>query len=71
MGDLTKVSMNLSHRSLANIDDINNVIKEDNKTRAVSSALQIAKMILDQVEKGNRIIIRDKNDCEREMFIVF
>jgi hypothetical protein len=71
MSGLTKVSMNLSYKSMANIEELRVLIEEDNRTRIVSSALEISKEILKQVKNGRRIILRNKDGSEQEMnFII-
>ena len=64
---LTQVSMNLSNRSLKNIDELSNLIGETNRTRVVSSSLEIAKAILQQTNNKKHIIIRDADGTEQEM----
>lgn len=70
MSKLTKVSMNLSNRSLANIDEISVIIDEKNKTRVVSASLQITLELLNRM-KDNKLIIRDKNGDEQELHFIF
>jgi hypothetical protein len=68
---LTQVSMNLSSRSLKNIDELSALIGEANRTRVISSSLEIAKAILEQTNNKKHIIIRDDKGVEQEMnFIV-
>jgi hypothetical protein len=71
MTKLTKVSMNLSQKSMDNVEELSKLIQESNRTRVVASALGVAKAIIKQVLKGNHIIIRDNNGNEKEMnFII-
>jgi hypothetical protein len=68
---LTQVSMNLSSRSLKNIDELSALIGEANRTRVISSSLEIAKAILQQTNNKKHIIVRDEKGVEQEMnFIV-
>ena len=64
---LTQVSMNLSSRSLKNIDELSALIEETNRTRVISSSLEIAKVILQQANNKKHIIIKDDNCVEQEM----
>lgn len=63
--------MNLSNRSLKNIDELSNLIGETNRTRVVSLSLEIAKAILQQVHSDKHIIIRDADGTEQEMNFIF
>ena len=71
MNELKKVSMNLSVKSIDNIDELSSLIGENNRTRVVSSALEIAKAIFKQVKSGKHIIIRNDDGSEQEInFII-
>lgn len=69
MSDLKKVSMNLNRKSLENIEEISKIIGEKNKTRVVSSALQITVEIFN-IAKENKVILRDKNGNDQELFFI-
>ena len=68
---LTKVSMNLSQKSLKNVEEVSKLIQEDNKTRVVSSSLEITKEILQLVKNGKKIIVKNEDGSEQELkFII-
>lgn len=67
---LTQVSMNLSNRSLKNIEELSTLIGETNRTRVVSSSLEISKEILKLIKDGNHIIVRGSDGVEREMSFI-
>lgn len=64
---LTRVSMNLSQKSLKNVEEVSRLIQEDNKTRVVSSSLEITKEILQLVKSGKKIIIKNEDGSEQEL----
>ncbi len=68
--NLTKVSMNLSERTINNVEDLSKIIGENNRTRVVSSAIELAKTILSQVKDGKKIIIKDSNGNEQEISFI-
>lgn len=67
--DLKKVSMNLSKRSLDNIEFIGLFIQESNKTRVISTALEVARFILTEINQNKKVILRDEN-TEQELRII-
>ena len=60
--------MNLSHKSLANVKELQELLGETNRTRVISSSLEVTKHIFRQLKSGKRIIIRDKHGKDLEMF---
>jgi metal-responsive CopG/Arc/MetJ family transcriptional regulator len=68
---MKKVSMNLSKKTLNNIDILSKMIGESNRTRVIASALEIAKTILEQKNSGNQIIIRYDNGDEQTINFIF
>jgi hypothetical protein len=69
--ELTKVTMNLSQRTIANVDEISKLIGIINRTRVVVASLELAKIILTQVEQGKKVILRDTDGFEQEIkFII-
>lgn len=68
--ELKKVSMSLSIKSIDNVNELSSLLRENNRTRVVSTALEIAKIILKQVKSGKHIIVRDENDKEQELTFV-
>ena len=67
MEKLTKVTMNLSQRTIDNVDLINGIIKAKNKTQAVSTAIEIAKIILTEIQNGNKIKIEQPDGNIKEI----
>ena len=68
---LTKVSMNLSNKSIDNIDSIGNIINEGNMTRVIASSLEISNTILHHINDGCKLIIEHKDGSQVQMnFII-
>lgn len=66
--ELKKVSMNLSSKSIANIEELSDLTHETNKTRVVASALEIAKYIVKKAkEEGSKIVIKDADGNTQEL----
>ena len=63
----TKVSMNLNQRTIENVDELSKLIGESNKTRVVSSSLELAKQILEMAKKGAKFIVRNPDGSEQEL----
>lgn len=59
--ELKKVSMNLSNKTLTNIDVLSKLIQEPNRTRVVASALELARYILEKENSGNQFLMKDKD----------
>jgi predicted transcriptional regulator of viral defense system len=68
--ELKKVSMNLNTNSINNVDELSLLFGEKNKTRVISSALEIAKAIFKQIKAGKHIIIRDEDGSEQEITFI-
>jgi metal-responsive CopG/Arc/MetJ family transcriptional regulator len=68
---MKKVSMNFSERTLNNVDILSQMIGESNRTRVISSALEIAKTILEQKNNGKQIIIRSDEGYEQTINFIF
>lgn len=67
MAEFKKVSMGLSYRSLANVEELCNLLNEENKTKVVSISLQITKDLLRMAQEGRKIIVRNKKGGESEL----
>jgi hypothetical protein len=68
--NLTKVSMNLSERTINNVEDLSKLIGEQNRTRVVASAVEVAKTILSQLNDGKKLILKDKDGNEQEITFI-
>lgn len=66
---MKKVSMNLSSRSISTIDELSKLIYAPNKTRVVTSALEVAKHIIKEQSQGSKIII-EKEDGSKSILKV-
>lgn len=66
---LTKVTMNFRSDSLDKLENIQNQFRRTNKTDANAYAIDLANYIAEQIEKGERIILKDKDGSEREIVI--
>jgi hypothetical protein len=69
VAEYTKVSMNLNQRSIENVNRLCELIGESSKTRAVSTALELSRAILEMKEKGEKFFIRN-GKLEKEMLIL-
>ena len=67
MEKLKKVTMNLNDKSIKNVESLSEMTGEKNKTRVVTSSLEIAKQILAYSKKGKKIIIKDEDGNEQEI----
>jgi hypothetical protein len=65
----TKVSMNLNQRSIENVNRLCEMTGETNKTRVVSISLELARVILEMKQKGDKFFIRS-GKTEKEMLIL-
>lgn len=68
--EMKEVTMNLNVRSLSNIEKLSEIIKEDTKTKVVSTSLEIARNILERVAKGDKVIIRSADNSEVELTFI-
>jgi len=67
----TLVSMNLSNKTMLNIDLLSELIGESNRSRVVASAFEIANIILTQTNNGKQIILRLEDGSEQNIdFII-
>jgi hypothetical protein len=66
MAKITKISMNLSEKSIQNIDEITNLTHVSNKTTAVATALSLARTILEQIEDGKKVVIKNADNSEEQ-----
>ena len=60
MREITRVSMNLNYKALANVEDLCDLLNESNKTSVVSTALNVALEIIKIQKSGIKIILEDK-----------
>lgn len=67
---LRKISLNLNERSLDNISELTKLIGDENKTRAISLSLEIARQVVEMKKNGYKIILR-KNSKEKEIELIF
>jgi len=51
--------VNLNKKSLKNLEVVHRLTHSSNKTTALASALNIARILLEEHQKGNKIIIQD------------
>jgi hypothetical protein len=65
--NITRVSMNLNDKAINRVNYISEILDEPNKTRVVTTALVIAKTIIEEIKKGKTIILRDKNGYEESV----
>jgi hypothetical protein len=65
----TKVSMNLNQRSIENVNRLCELLGETNKTRVVSTSLELARVILEIKNRGDQFLIRS-GKVEKEMVIL-
>jgi hypothetical protein len=68
---MKKVSMNFSERTLNNVDILSQMIGESNRTRVISSSIEIAKTILEQKNSGKQIVIRSEEGYEQTINFIF
>ena len=68
--NLTKISMNLSARTINNINELSEILGDTNRTRVVASVIELAKIILSLEKHGKKIIIRDGNKEQEITFII-
>jgi hypothetical protein len=66
----TKVSMNLSPKSIENIELIRQNTNVGNNTRAVAVALELTRRMIEESKNGGKIIIKQGNK-EKELTILF
>ncbi len=69
MDKLSKVTMNFRQDSLKKLGTIQTQFRRSNKTDANAFAIDIANYLAEQVEKGGKIILKDKDGKEREIVI--
>jgi metal-responsive CopG/Arc/MetJ family transcriptional regulator len=68
---MKKVSINFSERTLNNVDILSQMIGESNRTRVISSSIEIAKTILEQKNSGKQIVIRSEEGYEQTINFIF
>ena len=66
---LTKVTMNLTDRDVANTEILTRRLHSRSKASAVSSALAIAEGITRSIERGEEVLIRTKDGSLERVFI--
>jgi len=69
--DFIKVTMNLHQRSIDNVELLSSIMKEKNRTRVVSSSLEISKNLLTRVKAGDKIIVESPDGTRQELTFVF
>lgn len=68
---MVKVSMNLSSKSINNVEELSRLFDEPNRTRVIALALEIALNIMSYKKEGTAIIVREKSGKESQLnFIV-
>ena len=60
MSELTRVSMNLRHKDISNVEELGELLNETNKTRIMTSALTIALEIFKIQKSDKKIVLEDK-----------
>lgn len=68
--DLTKITMNLSHRSMANVEELSEMLDETNRTRVIASSLEVTKHLIAEVKKGNRLFFEDNKGNKSELKMI-
>lgn len=66
-----RVSMNLTARDVENMNIITDTLNARQQVVAVSRSLEIARTLLDEVEKGCRIVLEKENGDKSEVKIIF
>lgn len=66
---MTKVTMNLTDRDVANTEILTRRLHSRSKASAVSSALAIAEGITRSIERGEEVLIRTKDGSLERVFI--
>jgi hypothetical protein len=69
MPQLTKVTMNFRPDSLEKLGKIEKRFRRSNKTDANAFAIDVANFIAEQMEKGEKIVLRSSDGKEREIVI--
>ena len=59
--------MNLNQKTIDNVDELSKIIGETNRTRVVSSSLELAKQILNIARNGAKIIVKNEDGSEQEL----
>ncbi len=67
--ELTKVTMNLTHRDIANAESLERRLRSPSKASAVSSALAIAEQITRKLEQGDEVLIRRRDGSAVKLFL--
>lgn len=67
INDIKKTSINLSSKST---NELSLMLGESDRTRVISSALEIAKIIVKQVKMGKHIIVRNEDGGEQEIIFI-
>ena len=68
MSKTTKVTINLSEKSMENLEIIHRLTHSPNKTTAFASALSIAREILEKYQEGCTILVED-GDYQRKLIL--
>ncbi len=69
MAKLTKVTMNLTDRDVANTERLSEKLHTRSKAEAVSAALSITTSLADILEGGKELIVRDSKGEVGKVFI--
>lgn len=67
--ELTKVTMNLSHRDIAHAEALQRRLRSPSKASAVASALAIAEDLTRRLERGEEVLIRRKDGSGQQVFL--
>jgi hypothetical protein len=66
---MVKVTMSLTDRDVANTEKIRNALDARSNAQAVSVALSLTAFVVDQLQKGNELLLRTPQGETQKIFM--